>query len=361
MRDHRLSITGPRRYLLAFFLTVIVASAGLIAAGQYCLRANTDNYLASLRENSTFGCATAGLTQSELFFIGDSHSYAAWNFNSVSELTGTSNISACMMGAMYLETLPAIMQKFRENNGYPKKLVYGTSIWQFTNRKGKQAQLVQHTNLLNAFRSQYNLASARDMIKHAYKWKEHPEASPGNALQRTLLTHSIKVESTHELSATSLIETESTESKLIWKENQKNIVFEENIKEKIDTFCKLINREGIDLYVIDLPESPYMVANYKKEDLQIYEQILQQFRQCSQNIVVGDRASYGLGNRHFLNRSMMDSFPYESLPKNTSGIPLPYLYDIDHMNLVGATKFTQIAVKRLGLLREKPSTKIGSK
>lgn len=348
-------MTSPRRYLLAFFLTAIVVSASLIAAGQYSLRANTDNYLASLRESSSFGCATAGLTQSELFFIGDSHSYAGWNFNNVSQLTGTPNISACMMGALYLETLPAIMQKFRENNGYPKKIVYGTSIWQFTNRKGKEAQLAQHTNLLNTFRSRYNLASARDMIKLAYKWKEHPETSPGKALQRTLSTHFIKVESTRESSATGLIEKESTESKLIWKENQKSIVFEANIKEKIDAFCKLINREGIDLYVIDLPESPYMMANYKKEDLRTYEQILQQFRQCSQNIVMSDAASYGLGNRHFINRSMMDSFPYESLPDGTSGISLPYLYDIDHMNLIGATKFTQIAVKRLGLLKEKPA------
>lgn len=70
---------------------------------------------------------------------------------------------------------------------------------------------------------------------------------------------------------------------------------------------------------------------------------------------MSDAASYGLGNRHFINRSMMDSFPYESLPDGTSGISLPYLYDIDHMNLIGATKFTQIAVKRLGLLKEKPA------
>jgi hypothetical protein len=346
---------GFRPYLISFFVTVTVASIGFFAAAQYSLRVSKENYLAGLRENSTFGCSTAGLTKSEVFFIGDSHSYAGWNFNIASQLMGTSSISACMMGALYLETLPAIMQKFKENNGYPRRLVYGTSLWQFTDRKGKQDQLAQHNNLLNAFRSRYNLSAANDMIGHARMWRKNPEASPAQMLQRNLLTHSIKVESTQESSATSLMERESTESKLLWGENQRNIVFEANIKGKIDEFCNLINREGIILYVIDIPESPYMLAKYKKEDLLTYQRILQHFRQCSKNIVTDGIASYGLGNRHFLNRSMLDNFPYESL-QDTSRVSLAYLYDLDHMNLIGATKFTSIAVKRLGLSSGKPSS-----
>ena len=114
-------------------------------------------------------------------------------------------------------------------------------------------------------------------------------------------------------------------------------------------------RHPVMLYVFATPESPYMQSLYTPEQNAQYLAYLGQFRGCAKVVLVDKTEAYGLGNRHFINRSMEDDFPYRFFDKD-GALPTKdevdvianrnNLYDLDHLNLVGATRFTRELLTR---------------
>jgi hypothetical protein len=130
------------------------------------------------------------------------------------------------------------------------------------------------------------------------------------------------------------------------------------VDEMIDGVCDFVRREGIALFVWATPESPFIEETYSSELRARYLAYLDRFRSCARAVLLDRPHDYGLGNRHYVNRLMVDDFPYEFFD---AAVPLPSpetvralkestlsnLYDTDHLNLVGATVLTRGLLDRL--------------
>jgi len=342
-------------YLIVFFITIFTVMSGIYALNIYVASRDSDDYLASLRESSVFGCSTLGVRHPDILFIGNSHSYAGWNFNLVDRLLESRHISACMMGGFYLETALSLVQRIDSVGIYPKKLIFGASLLQFIEREDKQKQLVEHEKILKLIRASYVIPSF-DMVRRDIDWILNPGSWA--TLQDVAEYHTPRVEAISETSALTLIENVPLDSASYMLKVAKNVRFSTGMPEKIAAFCSWIDTHGIELYVIDIPVSPYLEAQYKEKDIRSYKEIVELFRKCSKHVIQEGSRYYGLGNRHFINRSMLDDFPYEQLMEEPIHFPLhtdisqENLYNVDHMNLIGANRFTGIALGLLDLLPE---------
>jgi hypothetical protein len=358
------------RYLTVVFSVVLAVYVFLLCAAPLAINRFDDSYLASLRENTPFGVSTFLPRRPRILFIGDSHTYAAWVFNQVSRILNEPSISSAAMGGFYFETNELLFKRFEHSLFFPKVIVLGTSLKQFSDSPIKTEQTAQHVSVITHVNGPWSIGGARLLLTNVYKWRKTPDlARPGSLERAQFETQAPKVEALSEIATEHLMQTSDSTDLASWLKFIGDVHFTSGVEEKIHAFCEVIKKRDIHLYVIAIPESPFLTKKYKAEDVARYHQILGQFKTCAKQVVDDPPESYGLGNRHFFNRPMADDFAYDLVNREVDLTKLPknpltnsQVFDADHMNLVGAYLFTSQAIERLKLRDEsQASLKTGSK
>ena len=134
-----------------------------------------------------------------------------------------------------------------------------------------------------------------------------------------------------------------------WKKLITTLRFSVEAKDAIAIICRFAKQNDIKLIVVNIPESPYLYSLYYDWQIKEYHRLLRNFSECGARVVLGIAEDYGLGNRHFINRQMRRDYNYEKW-KMPGFVPTDTDNDLDHMNLIGATKFTHALVKKLDFL-----------
>lgn len=355
-----------------WFATIVLVVGSILAVLYevqiYCVKIDPPiaDYLATLRESSVPGCSSFGLRKPSLLVVGDSHSYAGWNFNVAAEKLGRDDIGACTLSGFRMKTWSLLMPRLERDHAIPRVIVFGASPLQFypaTNHEDEQ--LAMHEKVLRGRAVdqfwelelgtglRWVLGNVRNTVFH----KMHPYKYP--QLEKTLKLHQPLVEGISEARIPKVLAEYPVPSRIHVPERLAEEVpaAYPEIERLIADLCAFVKKNDVSLYVLALPESPFLTERYTPAQQQYFESNLAQLSKCATAVIHEPAESYGLGNRHYVNRLMFDNYPYD-LFHDDAPLPPPdsvanqsyfdnYFFDLDHLNLVGATKITPLLVQKL--------------
>lgn len=340
------------RHYRTFSFTVVVlvgtAVLTLLYFGRNFRETAANDYFATLRESSETGCQSFFSRKPEVFILGDSHSYTAWAFEKISEFYRTPRLSSCTMGGLYFSSGALILESMLKRRLFPKVVIYGLSLRQFVVGKNKDIQRKAHRQLMEESAQSLGdsmnfLSTSKALVRIAARKVlgargERIQAlqSPAEKLDALYRLNEMAIEHLDEEFVARQMRAHPNEGAVMWKQFMANLRFDPNETGKIREVCGWIKNSATQLVVVPIPESPVLEATYPADARKRYQEILQQFSECA--IVVRDDRHFGIGNRHFVNRTLEGGFDYSRLT---------HQYDLDHMNLVGARKFTARVLEHL--------------
>lgn len=312
------------------------------------------DYLANLRESSTFGCTTLVDRRPTLLFIGDSHSYTAWDYQSIAATYPNARIGACTMGGFYVETVESVLELLDMHHVYPQQMVYGTSPRQFAEFADKQEALAaQRASIV----SHYTVRDfVNDLLRHAKTGRKRTLIHTTAAKDQDAYSKANSaLEKLAAAEADRYVQRFHNDSFERWSVRLADWHFTVSPEQDIRRICEFTRRHAIQLSVVRIPESPTLEAMYPPNVMRRYANVLEAFRVCATVFDPRGRQLL-LDSRFFLNRTMAADYPYELVKQGVrmrfDSLARPnYEYDLDHLNLVGATLFTRFAVDQ-GLFRD---------
>ena len=310
----------------ALFLISQTTPAQTLALG---VLVNDDVYLGSLRE-SDMGCGTILVRRPQAIVIGDSHSYAAWNFV-VLQRELHERIGACAFGGMYIETVLPLLHVIASISPTPAHIILGTSPRMFWEAANKPEQIKVHETALKNLHS-----DLKPFYRHFFLGTALPNA---NVKESLALHRSSLVALSEDQIVSKLSASHSTIMTLRDWDMRLRAARVSPAANTIKGICEQIQKMKVRFTVVHIPESPYLESQYPPSLWARYQQDLEQFRACTTELITATARDYGLSNRHFVDRLLVDDAGYASW--STSG-PLrnDRAFDADHMNPLGAEVFT---------------------
>ena len=362
------SVRFNRAFCGLFFLIAIVLAA-LYEVRTYVvyIAPPPQDYLARLRESTVPGCVSFGLRKPSLLVVGDSHSFAGINFNEMSSELGTEDIGACALAGMRMASWRMLIDRIERDKAAPKVIIYGASPLHYSpGISHYDEQLGQHQDVLRGratdqvWRIDFG-AGPRWLLAYLSERLLHSPPEGGEVQQRTALEkHTPRIEGLSEDRAQELTRTFKHHSRRLFETevSAEAVTRNPDVDRMIDEVCEFVRSNNITLYVWTTPENPFTDSFYTPGQKALYHDYIERYRPCAKAIVYGKASDYGLGYRHYLNRKMLDDFPYryfdasQSMPTLSTLEALPdleqrNLYDTDHVNLVGATRLTRVLVPKL--------------
>lgn len=275
-----------RRYLIVLVLIAILPMATFVVARDAVgalafdwLTADGD-YLAAIR-NSDLACRTLRMRRAEVVAIGDSHSYAAWDFEQLAEAT-RARMGACALGGLYVETVPSMLQSMSRLPTRPRLLILGLSPRMFWDSPTKNQQI------------RANLDVIKEIDDGTAPTVETTSLLLAARGQRARLENAIAEREVglKEL-AIEMIEArlDQTGAKLHTLDNWLQRLSDTKVtgaaREAVKQICDTVMRLQIPLLVVHLPESPYLERMYPSGAWEEYVEVLSGFAVCARSLSSG--------------------------------------------------------------------------
>jgi hypothetical protein len=322
---------------------LVMPVVSFVASQSYRSIVREDDYLASLRYGD-FSCRTLFLRRPEIVFVGDSHSYAGWNFPDVGAKL-RARIGGCMMGGLYIESFIDLLDAMRHLPPI-RTVVFGASPRMFWLAPDKAEQIRANTKALADV--VYNRQSFLVGLQEA-----RALPTTAGAYAQSIATEGPKIASLSETDLAQQLaasrETFATIRAWIVRLDEPAMPLDATAQ-LVHAVCTKIRELGTSLVVIHIPESPYIEALYSANRWDDYVAKMSLFRECATPVIVERTAYYNLGNRHYVNRELVNSLDYDVFARKRP-LENPYYFDPDHLSRFGAMMFSNTAIHRLQLSR----------
>jgi hypothetical protein len=128
------------------------------------------------------------------------------------------------------------------------------------------------------------------------------------------------------------------------------------IQQIVDRTCRALARAGLRLGVVYIPESRWLNERYTPGQREAFIRDARRFAQCADWVDLSAFESFGLDNRYFVNRYLVDNYPYAgwqdvSLARqwiDESATERRWqFFDPDHLSAAGAREFSARTAPRL--------------
>lgn len=293
-------------------------------------------YLANLREPE-LACRTLRFRRPEAIVVGDSHTYAAWDFAELERRLGL-RLGACALGGLYAETVPTLLDYILREVPRPRQIILGLSPRMFWESPTKQEQVDFHNYLLKTMEQ-----DASAFVRRAVLGKALPRDGESEAIAR----HASRIDALDEGSIVARLDRSTGTIKTLkdWNARLNDLRFAADPVKSGQQICQSVRASGANLWVLHVPESPYLEARYSQEVWQRYGQAVKALAPCAEKVLLDPASSYGLGNRHYVNRQLLDSHDY-AVWQMQAPLGDDLAFDADHLNPVGARFFTRKALER---------------
>lgn len=339
-----------KRFCLLTLLLLSLAVGAVYAAGALSRpdeRLTDQEYLANLHGNSEFGPATFLKRRAKVLVIGDSHSYAGFDYNELARDLGVGSISACAMGGFYADTLPELVRLMREQDYRPAIIIYGFSYRQLFEGKNKQAQLAQHKRALTPERLPSLKAAARNLWTSVLLLVDRERAMPRSAEldDANVALNAPHIKALHQLDPGRMADRAGHSGLKVWDGVIAAAAISEAQRGNLASLCALVRETGAELYVFGVPESPELERRYPEPLLRQGGETVAELKSCARVLRLRSAQAWGLGDEHFVNRGLKQGYEYARWAE-PGFRPDAQDFDPDHMNLVGARVFTK-AVARM--------------
>lgn len=328
--------------LLAFILISVLAVNLLVSISEKNI--NKSEYLISLRESSTVGCSSFWERNNDILVIGDSHSYAAFDYYHLAQLVGTNKISSCTMGGLYFETLNYMLKKIASQRNTPKIIIYGASLRQFTNGSDKEQQIAEHYKLLtDGYQfSRLPFAEIRKYIEGLFQ--SRPNGDLVEQRSSNIKKWAPIISRLDQTELNSVFDSVSNQSKEVWLKYLAQLKFQDDLNEQLTEFCRIVTDNKLKMIIVDIPESPYLSKLYSASQQATYSDILKHLSACSLKTVIFNNSEWGITNAHFINRDLDDNWNFNEIKRKGNELEAKLknnVYNLDHMNLIGSQLFTE--------------------
>lgn len=337
---------GFRTYVVCWLTVVLLPAAAYYAvfAGPlsgffFQLVVDESSYLASMRAPE-MGCRTVWMRKPELLILGDSHSYAAWDFSALEHSTRL-RVGSCALGGLYLESLPALMDTVFRPGVRPSVIVLGLSPRMFWESPTKAEQISFHTLLFGKLSSQPAPYLLSRLLGYPLPFEDEAERAT---------KESPRIEQLDEAAiAARLAASESNLPTLVaWRERLARPTYSGAAGRIAPLICERVRAFGARLWLIHIPESPYLETKYPAGVLEKYRKEVNEFNSCASRVALNNAIDYGLGNRHYVNRELDPTLDLSAWDRQGPMTDSRY-FDADHMNPIGARVFTMSLLKKLQL------------
>lgn len=338
-----------RRYVAALLVAAACVVASIFFVGMAIDLDDTispQNYLAKLNDRDTYGCKNSIRVDPDVLIFGDSHAYTGLNFNILAQEFGTQKIATCTLGSMFVESVLFALQHYESLGELPRNIIYATSTRAFWEERKKQEMLFSHKAQIRAIDSGDLIFSLQNLFAYLSR---RDKGEYRDALQK-LETHTPLIEAVDEdLLWSALRDSEAVISGLnIWKRRIAEAEFTPDAEKVIREIGELVERNNLNLYVIALPESPWLEREYPAWIRERYHELLRSFEPYAKEVLIYTAAEAGLGNRHFINRSLSGGYDYSKWRSEVFQDDGDF--DADHMGGVGAVIFTRKVARDIGKL-----------
>ncbi|MGE3609147.1 MAG: hypothetical protein AB7I27_06130 [Bacteriovoracaceae bacterium] len=297
-------------------------------------------YVSFLNSTNAEPCTYLRYRSTEWLIVGDSHNYAGWDFPSLAEGLGTNKLGSCIFGGFYVETLEILLDYWEKYKIHPKNIILGTSPRIFSETTSKTQSFKEHEKALNR---DVDFISHKDFLKNLIRGKGFFEpVSKPNENHYNLITEM------DDSKVDKYFETFKNKSYENWLKYIQAWQSSQNVTHVSGKICGWIKKYNINLYLVHIPESPFLTGMYTPEILKSYRENVAQFSRCSNQIFGPEQTQLMARNKFFINRWLDDSFPYASI-YNANPVFDFQVYDLDHMNPVGAKVFTNDFLKKIKL------------
>lgn len=332
-------LISSRNYV-AILCCVAVLFAGVYLLGQSIQLTDTitpENYLAKLQQIDTFGCKNSVRIDPEILVMGDSHSHTGIDFNLLSQGFGTQKIGTCSLGSMYVESILFALRRYEAMGKLPKKIIYGMSARSFWNEQIKKKMLFSHKSQFNALGSWDLLFS----IKNIFEYFHPTDGEEYKTVQRVLREYTPLVEAMDEQRVWEALRRSAPTARrmIAWQRKIDHAEFVDGAEDIVREIGELVRRNNVELYVVAIPESPWLETRYPEWIRKRYVELLEGFKPYARGVYMYTAEDAGLGNRYYINRFFKPGYDYAKW--NEPGYVEPEDFDPDHLNSVGAVRFTR--------------------
>lgn len=331
------------------FVLLLLLIAGGIVSAIYLAGKGVDlsdtirprDYLAKLNDNDTYGCKNSIRVHPDILVLGDSHSYTGLDFNLIAEEFGTEKIAACTLGSMFIESVLYALQQYESLGALPKTVIYATSTRAFWEERNKKEMLFSHKAQISAVNQGDLLFSVQNVFAYLFG----RDSSAYRDARRRLEVNTPLVEAMNEENIARVLARSAGDAPSLanWRKRIAEAEFTPDAEDLIRQVGELVRRHGITLFVVAVPESPWLEKEYPAWIRERYYGLLRAFKPYARGVFIYTAADAGLGNRHFINRSLKSGYDYSKwdAPEFHGRVD----FNADHMGGVGALRFTAVAAK----------------
>lgn len=312
------------------------------------------DYLLAMRDTH-LGCKTLTYRDPQLAFLGDSHSYAGWDYLALQDRLRPAVIGNCALAGMFPENIEDFVNLVTAAGLSTRYVVFGIQprmFWDVPERPDR-------------------IERARKMMVEVREPRENlPAMVTGHWRQvdpfiGTAQTTPAKIERLVEGAAQldeavvdrSLSQSEHALYALnFWLGYVKEGGPLAQTADVIHRACGAVRRAGIRLGIVYIPESRWLNQHYTAVQRSDFVRNARLFDECADWVDISAFESMGYDNRYFVNRYLVDNYPYTGW--SDVGIAQRWIgeqdverrwqfFDPDHMSAAGARKFSAAMVPRL--------------
>ena len=312
------------------------------------------DYLLKLRDTH-LGCKTITYRDPQIVFLGDSHSYAGWDYSILQDKLQPLRVGNCALAGMFPENVGDFAHLVTAAGLSTKYVVFGIQprmFWDVPERPDRVA------------RARLMMAEVREPRENlpsliTGKWRQiDPFVGAG-------MTEPAKIASLEHQAGgldeaivdRTLGENEHSFYALnFWLGYVNEGGPLSHVDAVVQRSCDAVHRAGLRLVVVYIPESRWLNQHYTAAQRRDFAQNAERFRACADWIDMSAFDSMGYENRFFVNRYLVDNYPYSGwqdaavaqqwMAENATERRWQF-FDPDHMSAAGARQFSTRIAPRL--------------
>jgi hypothetical protein len=305
------------------------------------------NYLRDMRDTH-LGCNTLQYRPADIVFIGDSHSYAGYDYLLLQQALRPLIVGNCAYAGMAPENVLHFLAVAKTAGLLPRYLVFGISpdmFWEDEERRSLRIPRTQREigKLAGSRETLFSVLSGRYRVIDDFH-----DDSPGQRIEvfnRGIETLSDQVIARFfEAYASGIHELD------YWIDAVRKGRLDGRSLATIEPICAAARQLGIDLGVVYIPESAWLVSRLTREQKAGFEQVMRRFAACADWVDFTFFSAGGGQNRWFVDRFELPDYPYDAWADPAAArrwqeeAPRARqwkLFDPDHMNPLGAREFSR--------------------
>lgn len=312
-----------------------------------------ENYLIRMRDTH-LGCKTIQHRRPDIVFIGDSHSYAGYDYAYLQSVLRPARVGNCALSGLRPVNVLDFLSAAKGAGLLPRHLVFGISPEMFWYDEDRRINLAARSRReiakINAPKeSVLSLASGRFRNIEDFRRIEQTRS------ELETFEKAIGALDARSVDLFLAGDTSGIYPFDWWKDTVRKSTPDHQLLTVIEDICRAAKRNDVVLGIVYVPESEWLLSRFTDQQRQAFMQVTKRFAACAN---WSDFRFFpgGAPNNWFVNRYLLSDYPYGAwrdvaLARDwIAEAPQErrwQFFDPDHMNSQGAKQFSHIVANLL--------------